>query len=918
MKRIYLALVALVAVWGLGRSGAVELEHFDAYAAKVKLSELNVPLKVSDVSGFARRGEICSTGVPLPYGTLAKAEGIAVYSPGGKAVPAQFRVLERWREYGQDGKSIKWLLVSFMADVPAGGQVTYRLKAGKNPAPAKPLSVKDTGDAFVVGETTFKKDLSAPFVMTMTDPEGKQILASAREFKWEVWEAGPLRACIKAESPTVAGRGGLIVWIWSYLGQKRWDVDVVVKNTPHKLMGPLYFRDFSVSWAPKGLEQEKRFVLGGEWGKPLSGSLGSKPAYIFQASAGHKGWDTFSDKSNRAWKQGFITDYSRDHAYAKKGLEAFRGFKAFDAGKEIGAGNAAQGWAALGGRAFVCVRRFRQNYPKAMEVTPGNLTARLWPRYAKGFGGLHWLDDCSRKRHFLQFALTAPDDNHEARARKFDFPLRAHCGVAWYRQTNVIGYLSNKWKSEKPEVVKELKPARCNWVTVGGSVSDRPRRRYHGQSGRNFIKRGAPKYMYGLERGVNHDAGMTPFWVDDYAYPSGAGGLDVPIRYMSPPRKTGKYRPDTRHHGFGAWNNSHFVCDALFDAWRLTGDPLALDASVKVGVYTQFYADWRGKHRAGQTRKDSMPMRNLVEAYRITGDPKMLTSLRKLVAASWQQIEKTRGYYSTRHKWKMGKFGSVRVEAVWNHACLQNGLREYWHVTRDERAFDLMLGLLNYMLEECYDGKGNFNYKAIINWDQQKTLCKPARWDAEAISQARTVRTRGINPGLAWAWLYTGEARYGGMFKLTVAGLKNANSWKSGLYSTPWALHWDETASYANEVKRKAATPPAAVKDLKAEALGGGKVRLTWTAPAGKPVQYQVKHAARPMVEYRIKYPQQKDSHANWWAGKNVKGEPAPKPGRQQMTVEGLTAGKRCFAIRSFDRTWSRSPISNTAVLEVR
>ena len=75
--------------------------------------QLDVPLTTDEPAGVGRQGEPCSTGVPFPPGLLQEPEGIVVVDPGGKAVPAQFRVLERWREkaFGKDDLSIKWLLI---------------------------------------------------------------------------------------------------------------------------------------------------------------------------------------------------------------------------------------------------------------------------------------------------------------------------------------------------------------------------------------------------------------------------------------------------------------------------------------------------------------------------------------------------------------------------------------------------------------------------------------------------------------------------------------------------------------------------------------------------------------------------------------------------------------------------------------
>ena len=52
------------------------------------------------------------------------------------------------------------------------------------------------------------------------------------------------------------------------------------------------------------------------------------------------------------------------------------------------------------------VRDYHHQWPKATEIAPGQIVGRLWPKYAKGFGGLHWLDDCTRKAYDLSFRLS--------------------------------------------------------------------------------------------------------------------------------------------------------------------------------------------------------------------------------------------------------------------------------------------------------------------------------------------------------------------------------------------------------------------------------------------------------------------------------------------------------------------------------
>jgi hypothetical protein len=136
--------------------------------------------------------------------------------------------------------------------------------------------------------------------------------------------------------------------------------------------------------------------------------------------------------------------------------------------------------------------------------------------------------------------------------------------------------------------------------------------------------------------------------------------------------------------------------------------------------------------------------------------------------------------------------------------------------------------------------------------------------------------------------------------------------------------------------------PPAAVADLKAEALGGGAVRLTWTAPggdgkAGRAARYQVKHSGVRMVERVTDWPppgrelppdkagyrKMAEEHLkkvrSFYQARNVAGEPAPGAAgaRETFELKGLTPGRRWFAVKSFDAARNVSDISNVVSVEV-
>ena len=104
--------------------------------------QLAVPLLLDESAGVARHAAPVSASVPLPRGRLPTGAPIWVAGANGRAVPSQPTVLEPW----PDG-SVRWLLVDFLADVPARGHATYTLHAGAPPAPVSGPGIVSTTTA---------------------------------------------------------------------------------------------------------------------------------------------------------------------------------------------------------------------------------------------------------------------------------------------------------------------------------------------------------------------------------------------------------------------------------------------------------------------------------------------------------------------------------------------------------------------------------------------------------------------------------------------------------------------------------------------------------------------------------------------------------------------------------------------------
>jgi hypothetical protein len=456
------------------------------------------------------------------------ANALAVYDQSGTAVPAQFKVLERWKESDQD-RSIKWLLVTFLADVPASGSRVYYLKSGINPAPSDPAFLLDEGDAFVMRGQRFMKDFSVPFRLAVTLADGQTVYKASdlKTIRWTVEEAGPLRTCLKAESETEPDRFGFIAWIYGFAGRSRWDMTVVLKNTPRRGRGPFYFKDFSVSWERTG----SSYVVGGESDRVYSGRLNQEDQlYIYQDSSGTDRWDKLGERNDGA--AGYVINWTD---LWKQGIPSFRGFKLVKNGEVVGTGNQASGW-ATSDESQVLVRNFWQNYPIALEVTSQHISARLLPKYWTGHGDSHWLDDLQRKAYDLSFRTGT---FRETDVKAFNTPLLAHCGLDWYKRSNARGYISNRYREGEPNSAN-LGEWEYNWVNFGGYTLDRIRRRLHWFPMDDFVRTGDPYHAQKVWLAMRHSSGMTPLWIDGYTYPLDAGILK-PYAYTNPARAKGIY-----------------------------------------------------------------------------------------------------------------------------------------------------------------------------------------------------------------------------------------------------------------------------------------------------------------------------------------------------------------------------------------
>jgi hypothetical protein len=275
------------------------------------------------------------------------------------------------------------------------------------------------------------------------------------------------------------------------------------------------------------------------------------------------------------------------------------------------------------------------------------------------------------------------------------------------------------------------------------------------------------------------------------------------------------------------------------------------------------------------------------------------------------------------------------------------GLREYYTYSRDVEVLDTLVGQVDHFCKHIMlrDPEGNIggwtyifaDYWGPYKWEDAVGDTAPFGGKSKVPSAASFLGPNiGVCDTLAPLHHLTGKPEV-----LPVAQAASAAitpGYLAGVYESK-----ANCVFMAARHPKIDQTPPGPIKDLAAEPLGGGKVKLTWTAPGGdgqtgQAAWYQVKWSASPIVEITRGWPDMTEplpaTNKEWheraaafnakqrafWAAFNVPGEPDPAAAgtKQSMTVESITAGKVYLAIKAWDAASNVGEISNVVDVQVK
>lgn len=474
-------------------------------ASPALYKSVKLPLRVAEFHGIARAGEPVRGGIPLPKGAYFDVDDF--YIEGVSQF--QFEPLVYW----PDG-SIRWMLALFDATVPANGESVYRLRAdGRTKPAASPLGVSESDAAIEVdtGPLRFRVRKQRGFnlfdhvslngyeIVSSSDEGGIHVVAEherrqfssarePREYRVEVLERGPVRACLRArgwhgnaELEEHAFYGFDVV-LCAYAGRSFVSVDFALENRPYwEPRGPLAFVDLDLRLVTN-LASDKTVTVFGD-----------------------------SERSSPMGAAAFITQHSAKEfrSHATEGRRALGWMDVADGARGVAAG----------------IKYFWESYPNAIEASSdGTLDISPFPLVDEQ---RYYLQDLTRKIYKTAFYFhegTAEEANVQAVLGGFlNHPLHAVPSRHWLSDTRaVLGDLappSGKTKHPSMPVINDHlggKRYREGWYHFGYSpyFNDDNAREIMHTEGIAYMATLNPKDFLALEAAVQME-GLKPYHVSE-------------------------------------------------------------------------------------------------------------------------------------------------------------------------------------------------------------------------------------------------------------------------------------------------------------------------------------------------------------------------------------------------------------------
>lgn len=691
------------------------------------------PITVANPYGCALKGFPVSNGIPFAKGELGNPDHARLLDSQGREIPMQAQATMRWL----DG-SIKWLLVTFLADLPANGHSDYSVEYGtrvRRMAVPAPVKVRQDGQQITVDtgllRAQFDGTRSGCPTRLWFDADGDGQFADADEIGAEAM-ALKLAGAAGADFDTL--HAPELVEI-----EEAGPLRVVVKLSGHHQnaegKGFFTYRNRFVFHA--GSPLVRMYTL---WGNDEPGEFAEMEGLSLQLPT--------SPGEGARWTVG-LGDGQIASGKGDMKLEQLRDdrFTLEPAGGDLPAKSRADGWVDVSNERWgltAMVRDFWQTYPKGLRVTPDGLSVDLCPDFPEGTydnetllddiklyfylkGGKYKLRQGMTKQHEVLLWFhpgTAPADAPQFAQALQDPPL-ALCSPERYCGTAVFGEILPATTGRWPDYEQV-----CEKV-YNGYVSYRESNRNYGML--NFGDQfGERKVNWANGEYDHHHAFLMQFarCADPKWYRLGERAarhaIDVDTAHYGPYTggewihsmgHTGRYFSQ-QYEGSGipgsGFTPSHTWTEGFCDWFALSGDPTAAE---NAGLVADHYAgEYLCNYDFSNCRDNGWNLLLQMAAFRATGDPFYLNACRIIVERTLERQSPGGGWHRQMVPGHCLDFPRHRGEANFMLGVLANGLEEFYNETGDERvALSIVGGARQAVAEMWVPEVDGFRYTSCPN-----------------------------------------------------------------------------------------------------------------------------------------------------------------------------------------------------------
>ena len=907
-------------------------------AAPLPALALDIPLTVQEelpdqVPGLARTAAPVSLGVPLD--SLSGVTSVSQLGLGG-ASAGQFRELARW-----PNGNLKWVLVDFDADVPAGGvNTTFSVVNGAGNFGGANLATDNGGSIGIATGTANFTIQKSPFRffdgvsvggttlvsaggegLVVIDPSGNRYTsAHDATAAVSIEENGPVRAVVLASGSLRNGAGTRIcdyrVRLHFYRGESYVRAWVSLRNAQAAYPTTFQFHSAEVA-VPLSIGSGLRFTTASSLGTASDLLTAADTMYLFQAYSTQNGWSE-NNYALAPMVQSGGTFSQNGVEIRKVGGTVYRALTGNPA-------DYAQGWAALenasGQGLTVGLRWMAAWWPAGFQLS-GDGTARVElfsKRNSQSSIAFAW-GAYETRELFFDFHTAAPANRNQS-LYDMQYPLAARAPLAQYAAAGAI-YGETKLVSASDQQAwfaqhGASSPSLANitpsfwryhaWSTGGGgnqtdfALLDLIDFLRTGNGG--FLAEGERNSQYKADTPVRHSDGFdwTQNQIDAGDEGSGtnvgtfngrvfdfshAHWTSLPIAYYL----TGNELFHEAVIDFGEWK--HGMGDGSAPAYYA---PLAVLGDGDMRIWSRYYRDFAllwDVTRDARYWSDMSTMTSM-----------LLTSQDVPGSALPAGRNYDRGYVWMSHGGyvlprSISDFMTVQIhfEAAWEVYRL---MREA-HDSRVPAMEDYLFGLADFIYNEFYfytgDPVGQFGYLYSYHLDEVNNSTTN---QYSPPTPGNIYRPISSSRPLTFAFMETGNTKYlDREARLLLGDIQYVTNRTPTDYSSEAFM---ETDLY------RPVTGWYNLPGVTVTSLGGGSYRLSWTVPAGT-TGYRIKYSDRTIVDWlgfdqsTRAYAYPPSANVAWFAAANSPSPPpAPLPAgsAQSVTLSGLDPTKTFhFAVR--------------------